>query len=192
MIDELAIVSGSHLRGSSGFRGIAGESKLRPRIVPQSCKSRYFMRCRDDGYVSEVVLYNPDFSKSVTISQNGIEVDCGPAVVFTVGPDGEHHRWGCRHERDDELTFYPHPGYVHTLSCKVCAGNGVVGIDPVTNPMGSVCRDCEGSGAVPNTPRLVTPHDPECLRGYGCKCGPERIYLEPVKMFSFAPILSGA
>lgn len=182
--DELTVVAGSHLRGSSGFRGIQGESRLRPRIVPKECTTRYFMRCRDDGYVTEVIVYNPDFTKLVLLTHpDGRVEDCGPAVVFTRGPNGEHQRWGCRHERDDELTFTAHPGYVHTTLCVDCRGARVVGVDPVTNPMGSLCRACEGSGQLPRRVTVVT-HKTVVA---------ERIYLEPPRLFSFAepPVPSG-
>lgn len=152
----MVTVAGSHLRG---FRGIAGESKLRPRIVAADVTTRYFMRCRDDGYVSAVVVWNP----------------VGEMVVFTRAADGSGLRWGCRHTGDDEITFFPHPAYRHTKTCIDCKGAKVLGIDPVTNPLGSVCRNCEGSGELPNTVCLVTEKYVKA----------ERIYIEPTRTWAF-------
>jgi len=164
MPDEITVKSGSHLRG---LRGWAGESKLRPRLVAKDCTTRYYQRVRDDGYVTGIVVWNP----------------VGEIVCFTDGPNGDRHLWGCRHTGVDEITFFPHPAYVHTMICTDCRGEKVLGIDPVTNPMGSKCQNCEGSGEQPIPVCLVFEHGVNA----------ERMYLEPTKTYSFlsSPILSG-
>lgn len=159
MPDEITIVAGSHLRG---FRGVAGESRLRPRIVPKNCTTRYYMRCRDDGYVLAVVVQNP----------------VGELAVFTTGANGDEHRWGCRHTGDDLIEFYPHPLYEHTRVCKVCNGTKVMGVTEA-NPWGSKCQNCEGSGHIPAPVCLVTEKHVVA----------ERIYMEPTTVFSFPEIV---
>ncbi len=156
-MDEITTVAGSHLRG---FRGVAGESRLRPRLVGEDCTTRYFLRCRTDGYVEEVIVYHP----------------VGEIFVFTNGENGEQLRWGCRDTGDDRIVFYPHPSYTHTLLCMDCNGEKVVGIDPVTNPSGSKCQNCEGSGRIPRQIILFTERNVVA----------ERIYLEPTTVYSFA------
>jgi hypothetical protein len=97
-VDEMTVRAGSHLT-RQGFRGIPGESRLRPMLVPKDTTTRYYTRePKDAGYISEVVVLNPK----------------GDVFVFTPGPDGEQYRWGCRHTGVDEITFYPHPAYKET------------------------------------------------------------------------------
>lgn len=122
-MDEIKTVAGSHLRG---FRGAPGESRLRPRIVPTDCTTRYFLRCKIDGAVGEVVVYNP----------------VGEIFCFTTGDNGDEHRWGCRDRGDGTIVFYPHPAYTPTRTCRECKG--------------MKCVHCEQSGAVPRQVCLVT------------------------------------
>lgn len=126
--DEITTVAGSHLRG---FRGVAGESRLRPRAVASTCQTRYFLKCRTDGYVEEVRVYNP----------------VGEIVCFTRADNGDLHQWGCRDIGDDTIVFFPHPAYTHTIVCTDCKGVSV---------FGKRCVNCEDSGAVPRQIGLVT------------------------------------
>lgn len=126
--DSLTTVAGSHLRG---FRGVAGESRLRPRIVAEDCTTRYFLKCRTDGYVEEVKVFNP----------------VGEIICFTMADNGDQLLWGCRDIGDDTIVFYPHPGYVHTRVCGECKGVSTFGVK---------CLHCEDSGAIPRQVCLVT------------------------------------
>lgn len=177
MRDEITTHAGSHLGAKSGFFGVAGESRLRPRIVSPGTNTRIYLRSNDDGRVTEVIVFNPVLTKLVTQTnpETGITTPIAPVVVFTIGPAGETQVWGCRDERPDELTFFPHPEYVHTRVCPDCKGEKVTGVDPVTNPMGSKCVPCEESGAVSHQVRVVMHPDVKA----------EQIYLEPVRSFSF-------
>lgn len=126
--DEITTIAGSHLRG---VRGVAGESRLRPRRVMADCKTRYFLVCRTDGYVSEVRVYNP----------------VGEIICFTQADNGDEQRWGCRDIGDDTIIFYPHPEYVHTRVCPDCKG---------VSTFGAKCLNCEDSGRLPKPVCLVT------------------------------------
>lgn len=127
--DEITTIAGSHLRGK--FRGLAGESRLRPRLVPKDCTTRYFLKCRTDGYVEEVRVYNP----------------VGEIVCFTKSDNGDLLKWGCRDIGDDTIVFYPHPAYVHVRVCPDCKGVSTFGVK---------CLVCEDSGYQPRQVCLVT------------------------------------
>lgn len=142
MSDSIITIAGSHLTARHGVHGVAGESRLRPRVGFRDVATRYFMRCRDDGYVSALVVYNP----------------IGDMIVFTRAANGDELRWGCRHTGTDEITFFPHPEYAHTRSCPTCAGQGYIGP--------SKCQECEGSGAQPNQVCLVTEKHVQAERIY--------------------------
>jgi hypothetical protein len=87
-------VGGSNLKGLAPTA--AGESWMRPRIVPANVTTRHYTRCREDGnFIEKFVVLCP----------------VGEQRVYTLGPAGEEFRWGCRHTGPDEITFYPHPGY---------------------------------------------------------------------------------
>lgn len=154
--DGITTVAGSHLRG---FRGVAGESRLRPRLVPANCTTRYYMRCRTDGYVTALVVQNP----------------VGHLVCFSTTASGGHCVWDHREIGPDLLEFFAHPEYHHVHTCKVCEGSGVIGVDPETNPFGSKCGSCEGSGEIPAPVCLVTEKHVVA----------ERIYLDPTTAFFF-------
>lgn len=155
-VDEMIAVAGSHLRG---FRGVAGESKLRPRIVAENCTTRYYQRVRDDGYISSIIVQNP----------------VGHIVCFSTSESGGHCVWDHREIGPGLLEFFAHPDYRHLHICKECEGSKVLGVDPVTNPLGSRCGHCEGSGSIPSPPCLV----------FERHVVAERIYVEPTKTWSF-------
>lgn len=91
------------LTAPRGFRGAAGESRLRPRLCRPDTTTRVVQRVRrgqsDDNFVYAFVVLNP----------------VGPLqVVFgadDAGADGTVHAWECRQTAPGELTFYPHPAY---------------------------------------------------------------------------------
>lgn len=116
-------VAGSHLRG---YRGVAGESRLRPRIVAKDCTTRYFLKCRTDGYVESVKVFNP----------------VGEIVCFTMADNGDQLLWGCRDLGDDTIEFYPHPAYTHTVACTECNG--------------AKCVFCEMTGERPRQVCIIT------------------------------------
>lgn len=99
-------VGGTPLR----FKGVAGESRMRPRLVPEGTTTRYYQKLRNDDFIAEFVVLNP----------------VGPQRVFTLDPaTGDQLCWGCRHTGPDEITFYPHPAYrggpvcyVHGPECR--------------------------------------------------------------------------
>lgn len=85
-----------------GFKGVAGESRMRPRLVPAGTTTRYFQRLRNDDFIYEFVVANPvDWQR-----------------VFTIDPEtGDKLAWGCRHTGPDEITFHPHPAYAGGPIC---------------------------------------------------------------------------
>ena len=116
---EMRVTGGSHLRGR--HRGIAGESKLRPLIVPEDTTTRMYQNLHpaDSNFVVSVVFINP--VGPIKVAHRGTPRFNESGVLVE-----DLCLWGCRETGPDEVTFFAHPSYT--------GGNIVVNYDP------KVCR----------------------------------------------------
>lgn len=99
---RMTIHGGTHLRG---LKGIYGESRLRPLLVPEDTTTRFYQKLKgsDSNFVAEVVVINPVgpwkvFHGSVPYLKDGVLSQ-------------DIHHWGCRETAPGEITFFAHPAY---------------------------------------------------------------------------------